>query len=56
MPVRDTGHDHDDDEDTTLLVGEWRLAGVGYTTNGDAALTAASAAYAREWRQLAREQ
>jgi hypothetical protein len=44
----------DDDEDTTLVVGDWRFAGVGYFTTGDAVLAAASAARAREWRQLAR--
>jgi hypothetical protein len=33
-----------EDDDTTLLVGEWRFVGVGYTTSGDAA-------YAREWRE-----
>jgi hypothetical protein len=48
--VRELDNDGADD-DTTLLVGEWRFAGVGYTTGGDAALAAASAAYAREWRQ-----
>jgi hypothetical protein len=48
--VREACHD-DDDEETTLLVGEWRFVGVGYTTKGDAALAAASAAYAREWRE-----
>ena len=47
--IEAVGQDRDDD-DTTLLVGEWRFAGVGYTTNGDAALAAASAAAAREWR------
>jgi hypothetical protein len=40
------------EDDTTLLVGEWRFVGVGYTTSGDAALAAASAAYAREWRAV----
>jgi len=48
--VREIGDDQGD-EDTTLLVGEWRFVGVGYTTNGDAALAAASASYAREWRE-----
>jgi hypothetical protein len=48
--VRELDHDHGDD-DTTLLVGEWRFAGVGYSTDGDAALAASTAAYAREWRQ-----
>jgi hypothetical protein len=43
-----------DDEDTTLVVGEWRFVGIGYTTTGDAVLAAAAAARAREWRRLAR--
>jgi len=50
----------DADDDTTLLVGEWRFAGVGYTTDGDARLAALSEAEAREWRpyiaQAIREQ
>ena len=49
--VRELGDDQGD-EDTTLLVGEWRFVGIGYTTNGDAALAAASASYAREWREV----
>jgi hypothetical protein len=49
--VRELDGDQAEDDDTTLLVGEWRFVGVGYTTSGDAALAAASAAYAREWRQ-----
>ena len=48
--IREVGGDQGGD-DTTLLVGEWRLVGVGYTTNGDAALAAASASYARDWRE-----
>jgi hypothetical protein len=49
--VRELDHDQTEEDDTTLLVGEWRFVGVGYTTSGDAALAAASAAYAREWRE-----
>jgi hypothetical protein len=48
--VRELDHDQAD-EDSTLLVGQWHFAGIGYTTSGDAALAAASAAYAREWRE-----
>ncbi|MGH9117240.1 MAG: replication initiator [Acidimicrobiales bacterium] len=44
----------DDDDDTTLVAGNWRFAGVGYLTTGDAMLAAGAAARAREWRQLAR--
>jgi hypothetical protein len=49
--VRELDHDQSEEDDTTLVVGEWRFVGVGYTTGGDAALAAASAAYAREWRE-----
>lgn len=45
-----------DDDDTTLVVGEWHFAGIGYSSTGDAVLAAAAAARAREWRQLAQEQ
>jgi len=34
--------------DTTLVVGSWRFAGIGWLTTGDAALAAASAARARD--------
>ena len=36
------------DEDTTLVIGSWRFAGMGWLTTGDAALAAASAARARD--------
>ena len=39
--------DHDLDE-TTLVIGSWRFAGMGWLTTGDAALAAASAARARD--------
>ncbi len=35
-------------EDTTLVIGSWRFAGMGWLTSGDAALAAASAARARD--------
>ena len=41
--------DQDQDlEDTTLVIGSWRFAGMGWLTSGDAALAAASAARARD--------
>jgi hypothetical protein len=39
-----------DPEETTLVVGSWRFAGMGWLTSGDAALAAASAARARDDR------
>jgi len=36
------------EEETTLVVGAWRFAGMGWLTSGDAALAAASAARARD--------
>ncbi|HEY5786252.1 MAG TPA: replication initiator, partial [Microlunatus sp.] len=36
------------DVDTTLVIGSWRFAGIGWLTSGDAALAAASAARARD--------
>ena len=36
------------DEDTTLVIGSWRYAGMGWLTTGDAALAMASAARARD--------
>ncbi len=37
-------------EDTTLVVGSWRFVGMGWLSNGDAALAADTAARAREHR------
>ena len=37
-----------EDEDTTLVIGSWRYAGMGWLTTGDAALAMASAARARD--------
>jgi hypothetical protein len=45
----------DDDTDTTLVIGRWEFAGLGYLTTGDAALALSAAARARERRQAARE-
>jgi hypothetical protein len=44
-----------DQHDTTLIVGRWEFAGLGYLTTGDAALALSSAARARERRQAARD-
>jgi hypothetical protein len=44
-----------DEQDTTLVVAHWEFAGVGYLTNGDAALALSAAARAREQRQAARD-
>jgi hypothetical protein len=43
-----------DEEDATLVIGEWTYTGRGYTTNGDAALAASIAAWTREARDLGR--
>jgi hypothetical protein len=40
--------DQVEDEDTTLVIGSWRYAGMGWLTTGDAALAMASAAHARD--------
>jgi hypothetical protein len=41
----------DELEDTTLVIGTWRYAGMGWLTVGDAALAVASAARARDHNQ-----
>ena len=46
----DGGVDQSVEEDTTLVVGSWRFVGMGWLTNGDAALAADTAARAREHR------
>ena len=40
--------DQVEDEDTTLVIGSWRYAGMGWLTTGDATLAMASAARARD--------
>ena len=40
--------DQAEDEDTTLVIGSWRYAGMGWLSTGDAALAMASAARARD--------
>ena len=52
-PARELGTEADDD--TTLVVGSWEFAGIGYRTTGDAALALASAARAREHREVVRD-
>ncbi len=42
------GEDQAGADDSTLVVGSWRFAGMGWLTSGDAALAAASAARARD--------
>jgi hypothetical protein len=43
------------DDDTTLVVGRWQFAGLGYLTAGDAELALCSAARARERREAVRD-
>jgi hypothetical protein len=45
----------DEGDDTTLVVGEWGFAGIGYLNDGEALLAASIAAWTRESRQAARE-
>ena len=47
---------HACDDDTTLIITELTLAGVGYHTTADAQLATAAAARAREQRQIAKEE
>ena len=42
----------DQDEETTLVIGQWSYAGSGWDTDGDAELAQAAAARAREYAQL----
>ena len=41
----------DDDTETTLVIGNWRYLGTGWTTDGDTILATAAAARAREYAQ-----
>jgi hypothetical protein len=47
-PAAEVDLDQAEDEDTTLVIGSWRYAGMGWLTTGDAALAIASAARARD--------
>ena len=48
MPVGDDAELAELGTDTTLVIGSWRFAGIGWLSAGDAALAAASAARARD--------
>jgi hypothetical protein len=50
--VRELAPEH---EETTLVVGRWEFAGLGYLNSGDVALALSAAARARERRQAARD-
>ncbi|NRD08858.1 replication initiator [Rathayibacter agropyri] len=54
--VESQAEDDDLDDDTTLVIGQWSFAGMGWLTNGDAALAAEAAAHAREWADNRRQQ
>jgi hypothetical protein len=54
--IRKRWDDHECDDDTTLIITELTLAGVGYHTTADAQLATAAAARAREQRQIAKEE
>jgi hypothetical protein len=43
-------------EETTLVVGSWTYAGIGWRTTADALLATTAAALARERRRAAREE
>ncbi|MFC4942348.1 replication initiator [Pseudonocardia sp. GCM10023141] len=47
---------HDDVDDTTLIVCDLTLAGIGWNTTADAQLAASAAARAREHRALAKQE
>jgi hypothetical protein len=53
--ARPVGIEDQAGEDSTLVVGRWQFAGLGYLTGGDVALAMASAARAREQREVARD-
>ena len=46
----------DNDAETTLIVADLHLAGIGWNTTADAHLAAAAAARARAYRAFAREE
>jgi hypothetical protein len=46
----------EDDDETTLVIGDWRYAGTGWETAGDAALARGAAARAREYAQWKAQQ
>ena len=46
----------DDEDETTLIVGQWRFVGVGWDNEGEVELARAAAARAREYAQHCAEQ
>jgi hypothetical protein len=44
------------DEETTLVVGSWSYAGIGWRTTADALLATTAAALARERRRAGRDE
>ncbi len=49
-------HQHEHDDDTTLIVCQLTLAGIGWNTTGDAQLAADAADRARAHRQLVKQE
>ena len=49
-------HQHEHDDDTTLIVCQLTLAGIGWNTTGDAQLAADAADRARAHRQLTKQE
>jgi hypothetical protein len=47
---------HHADEETTLVVGSWSFAGIGWRSTADALLATTAAALARERRRIGREE
>jgi hypothetical protein len=55
-PVVEAGADQDlAEQETTLVIGTWSIAGIGWATAGDAALATESAALAREYTEQQRQ-
>lgn len=46
----------DDDQDTTLVIGQWQYVGSGWAIEGERVLAVAAAARAREYAQWRAEQ
>lgn len=46
----------EDDQETTLVIGQWSYAGAGWDNDGDTALALAAAARAREYDQWRAQQ
>lgn len=54
--ARPVGLEDQAGEDTTLVIGRWQFAGLGYLTGGDTALALSAAARARERREVGRQE